>query len=222
MKHFRIIAVLLAAAAFASCAPTKYVSQPDFVSIDDVAIVTPFAYVTAVEGKEGAQYSDSLSFVCSQLLAASLESSVLPTGEVLDIVFGDDDVYQSAIASLRDVDARKAGDALVPEPLISLLKDSGKRYGVFTFSDGFMMDGRNYAKIVVVDALATILSVALGGGLYSTPATSKDQFSIWTAVVDSESERIVFFNSEYNIGGNPTRPQLVQRVVDHLFKDFSK
>ena len=221
MKLFRTIAILLVAAALASCAPTKYVSQSDFVSIDDVAIVTPFAYVTAVEGKEGEQYSDSLSFVCSQLLAESLASSALPAGEVIDVVFGADEVYQSAMASLRDVDVRKAGEALVPEPLISLLKDNGKRYGVFTFSNGFMMDNKNYAKIVAVDALATILSIVLGGvGLYSTPM--KNYFTVWTAVVDSESERIVFFNTGIADGGNPTKPQHVQKTVDHLFKDFSK
>ena len=223
MKHFHLPVIALVAIVVASCSTTKYVSKSDLETINDVAVFTPFTYITWQEGKNGVQYSDSLSFVCAQLITRSIQGSALPTGELVDIEFSDDEVYQSALASLRDINAKKAGEAAVPEPLLRLLRDNGQRYGVFVFSNGFMKDGKNYAKAVAAGAVLGVLTAVLTMGTavaYTVPV--KNSFTVWTAVVDSSTDRIVFYNTGVFEDGNPTKEEHVRKVIDRLFKDFRK
>ena len=223
MKQLHLPVIALVAMVVASCATTKYVSKSDLGTINDVAVFTPFTYITWQEGKNGVQYSDSLSFVCAQLITRSIQGSALPTGELVDIEFSDDEVYQSAMASLRDIKAKKAGEAAVPGPLLKLLRDNGQRYGVFVFSNGFMMDGKNYAKAAAANVAVGVLTTVLTMGAataYTIP--TKNSFAVWTAIVDSSTDRIVFYNTDVFADGNPTKEEHVRRIIEHLFKDFKK
>ncbi len=222
MKHLPVIA-LVVAMAVSSCATTKYVSKPDFQAISDVAVFTPFTYITWQEDKNDVQYSDSLSCVFAQLITKSIQRSALPAGELVDIEFSDDEVYQSALASLRQINAKKAGEAAVPEPLLGLLRDSGHRYGVFVFSNGFMRSDKNFAKAAATGAAVGVLTAVLTMGAATTYTIPfKNSFKVWTAVVDSSTGRIVFYNTDVFEDGNPTREDHVRRIIESLFKEFGK
>lgn len=223
MKYFHFPVIALVAMVVASCATTKYVSKPDFQAINDVAVFTPFTYITWQESKNDVQYSDSLSSVCAQLITKTIQRSSLPTGDVVDIEFSDDMVYQSALASLRGINAKKAGEASVPEPLLRLLRDSGQRYGVFVFSNGFMRSDKDFAKAAGAGAAVGVLTAVLTMGAATTfTVPYKYSFKVWTAVVDSATGRIVFYNTDVFEDGNPTREEHVRKIIELLFNDFGK
>ena len=47
-------------------------------------------------------------------------------------------------------------------------------------------------------------------------------FIVVHSVVDSSTDRIVFYNTEVFADGNPTKEEHVRGIIEHLFKDFKK
>lgn len=222
MKH--LILFLMAVLALSSCAATKYLSENDARSINDVAIVSPLVSIGFLDKKGNSSYDDSLSTECARLITEALERSPLPTGRFVDVDFDSAaTACKEAIASFKNIRPKNAGETPVPHALDSLLEANGQKQGIFVLAEGFTRDRGNYGKALAVGiGLALVTTVATMGTVtaYSVPYKSATQ--VWMAVVDSENDKIVFYNSQFRKDSEPAKEKHVDALISRMLKDFRK
>lgn len=219
-----LILSLMTVLALSSCAATKYIAKTDFNSISDVAIVSPVTSIEFLDKKGNSSYDDSLSAECARLITEALGRSPLPTGSFVDIDFDSTGAAcREAVASFRNIQPKKAGETPVPHALDSLLEVNGKRYGIFVLAEGFTRDRGNYGKAVAMGlGLALVTTVATMGmaTAYSVPYKSATQ--VWMTVVDSENDKIVFYNSQSREDSEPAKEKHIDALISRMLKDFRK
>lgn len=216
----RLIVGLAAIVALVSCAPTKYVAPDLGSTLDKVAIVTPFTYIEFLDQNNLKAYDDSLSGACAHLITEALAQSGLPTTQVIPIDFQEADAaFPDALASLRDVNPKYAGQTHVPPVLRNLLLDNGARYGVIVFANGFSRDRKGYAKAAALGVGLAVLTAVISMGTVSAYAIPvKSEMSTWIGIVDAEEDCFVFYNARYEEGAEPAIPHHVTRQIQKLLK----
>ena len=82
-------------------------------------------------------------------------------------------------------------------------------------------DAKEYAKEVALNVLVDVALTVLIPGTAVVPIPSDSCYSqISAAVLDSETDRIVFYNATVPKEKNPLRPGPVQKQLNKLLKDF--
>lgn len=221
MKTNRIIILLAGLLILTSCASTKYIYQEGFDDIKNVGIVTPFTDIEIIQAADSIVYDSEATAEFADLITESLMASALPTGKYMLMDLGSESL-RYAILSLRDVDPKYAGETRVPRELDKFLEEHGQRYGVFTFANGYLTNSKHYRKELFLSILTTVVTHALSLGMLTVEnyIPEKNSFQMWIAVVDSQTDRFVFFNSCSRNGSDPTNEKHVKRAIDKLVKDF--
>ena len=210
-------------AGMTSCGTTRYISKADIANVNEAALIAPVAEISFID-REGQVYLDeALSEECRKLLTETMLYSGVPISGVIR-TDGDmlSDNCLEAIHAIRSINPKKAGSAPIPEALDKLLEDNGKRYGIVLFAQGFERDAKNFRKEAVKGALLGLVTgIATLGAVTVTNVPSRNTLDTWMAVIDSESDRIVFFNHLVT-ETSPTTPPQVVRHVEHLTKRLCK
>ena len=120
-------------------------------------------------------------------------------------------------------DRRQAGEFKIPTALDELLESSGYRYGLLLFADGVSRDVGDYIGKTALGVGLAIVTAVLTMGMvsvytYPTPAVSL----MYAAVLDSQTDRIVFYNLREYEDLNTTSEKSVRRQLSRLLKDFRK
>ena len=218
----RLIPILATVLAICSCATNRYIAPDLAGNLDEVAILTPFTYVEFLDAKGEVAYDDSLSAVCAQLITNALLQSPLPTGRMIPVdLAGEDPTFRDAIASLREIDPKKAGEIPIPQELDRLLEENGQRYGVVVFANGFTRDRKDYGKKMALGLGMAILTTAISLGTvtaYSIP--EKSILRTWIGILDAETDQFVFYNRRTAEDAEPTKIKHVSDQIRRLLKDF--
>lgn len=223
-NHVSFLLGIAAFFALSSCATTRYVSKNDIGAIHDVAIISPFAYISFLNGEGKLQYDDSLSKECARLISEALMHSPIPTGKSIPVdLDSDDPVWKDAIASLRDVKPKEAGLTPIPRELDELLEENGQKYGVVVFANGYTRDKKDYRKKVALGiGMAVLTTVATGGMATSYSLPVKNSMHTWIAIIDSENDRFVFLDSLLEQDTDPTKPAHVTDHISHLLNNIRR
>lgn len=168
-------------------------------------------------------YDDSLSTASESLIATVLEELNLPVSQRVQL---DSVQKEEAVAFMRFItakDKKLRGDYPIPGLFDELLESKGQRYGLLIYADGMSRDTKGYAKEVAKDVLLGVATAVLTMGTMSVYGTSVFCVShIYVAILDSDTDRVVFYNSSVPRESHPLKPNPVRKQLEDVFKDFLK
>ena len=136
----------------------------------------------------------------------------------------DDDEKEEAFAFLRylsDQDDRRLDLFPIPGVLDEALEAQGYRYGLLLVARGMTRDAKGYAKDALKGALLGVATAILSMGtfvMYSTADPYSSEF--YAVVLDSETNKTVFYNLTGPQEKHPLRPDPVRKQLNKLLKDF--
>ena len=220
----RILIVLLAVAALSSCATSRFYSgfTPE-ASVNEMALLQPVSRQFYLDSRNNEFYSDSLSLVSENLMEALTPAIGVPVNCVLPLDSLQREEAAAFMAYVAAHDKRQAGEFKIPTALDELLEASGYRYGLLLYADGVSRDVGDYigkaAFGIGLGILTTILTMGMVSFYtYPTPAVSL----MYAAVLDSQTDRIVFYNLREYEDLNTTSEKSVRKQLSRLLKDFRK
>ena len=119
--------------------------------------------------------------------------------------------------------ARKQEVFPIPELLDRVLEEEGHRYGLLVFAEGMTRDKKGYTKDAIKGAFITLATAILSLGT-AVMVTTPEMYSsrVYAAVLDSETDQVVFFNVRNPEETHPLRPDPVRKQLTKLLKDFLK
>lgn len=220
----RILIILLAAATLSSCATAKFYSGfTSEAAAGEMVLLGPVSTQFYIDKNDKEAYSDSLSAVSENLLADLSERMGMPVNAICPL---DSLQKEEAVGFMRylNLKSKKAiGEAPIPTALDELLEEEGYRYGMLLFADGMTRDKSGYVKDAVKGAvLGVVIAIVTLGTIipYNVPLAYSS--GIYAAVLDSQTDRVVFYSVS---GPNETNPLLEQPVrgqLARLMNDFMK
>ena len=220
--HYSVL--LIIAFALSSCGTAKYYAgfTPATAS-EGMVLLGPSSVQFYLDKKNVESYDDSLSTVSEASIAKLVNDMPLPiTGRIqLDSLQKEEAVGFMRFLNARDGKVR--GEYPIPGLLDEILEAEGHRYGLLIYADGMSRDTKGYAKEVAKDVLLGVATAVLTMGMASVYGTSVYCVShIYAAILDSETDRIVFYNMSVPTESHPLKVNPVRKQLDDIFRDFLK
>ena len=216
---FLLVLVVL---AVSSCATARYYGgfTPENAR-QDMALMGPVSSIYYLDENYNESFNDTLSIISETLITRLVDEMGVPVSGRIEL---NDDEKEEAFAFLRYLYER-AWETLdtfpIPDLLDKALEAQGYRYGLVLVARGMTRDAKEYAKEVALNVLVDVALTVLIPGTAVVPIPSDSCYSqISAAVLDSETNRIVFYNATVPKEKNPLRPGPVQKQLNKLLKDF--
>ena len=220
----RLLIFLLAAAVLTSCATTRFYAgfTPESAA-DEMALLQPVSHQFYLDGRGNESYSDSLSVVSEDLMTSLTPAIGVPVNCTIPLDSLQREEAAAFMAYIAAHDRQKAGEFAIPSALDDLLEDSGYRYGLVLYADGTSRDVGDYIGNAAFGIGLGILTTILTMGMvtlytYPTPHVS----FMYAAVLDSQTDRIVFYNLREYEDLDTTSEKSVRKQLSRLLKDFRR
>lgn len=224
MKKVHLFLLLSLVLTLSSCGAARYYAgfTPGAAKEGMVALgPSSVQYYIDKQNKEA--YNDSLSTASESLIATIVEELNLPVTQRVQL---DSVQKEEAIAFMRFITAQDKelrGDYPIPDLFDELLESKGERYGLLIYADGMSRDPKGFAKEVAKGVLLGVATAVLTMGAMSVYGTSVSSVShIYVAILDSETDRVVFYNSSVPRESHPLKHNPVRMQLEDIFKDFLK
>ena len=216
---FLLVLVVL---AVSSCATARYYGgfTPE-TARQDMALMGPVSSIYYLDENYNESFNDTLSIISETLITRLVDEMGVPVSGRIEL---NDDEKEEAFAFLRylyERDWETLDTFPIPDLLDKALEAQGYRYGLVLVARGMTRDAKEYAKEVALNVLVDVALTVLIPGTAVVPIPSDSCYSqISAAVLDSETNRIVFYNATVPKEKNPLRPGPVQKQLNKLLKDF--
>ena len=216
---FLLVLVVL---AVSSCATARYYGgfTPE-TARQDMALLGPVSSIYYLDENYNESFNDTLSIISETLITRLVDEMGVPVSGRIEL---NDDEKEEAFAFLRylyERDWETLDTFPIPDLLDKALEAQGYRYGLVLVARGMTRDAKEYAKEVALNVLVDVALTVLIPGTAVVPIPSDSCYSqISAAVLDSETDRIVFYNATVPKEKNPLRPGPVQKQLNKLLKDF--
>ena len=216
--------LLLAVAALTSCATSRFYAgfTPESAA-NEMVLLHPVSHQFYLDSRDNEFYSDSLSVVSEDLMAQLAPAVGVPVNCVIALDSLQREEAAAFMAYVAAHDRSKAGEFAIPSALDDLLEESGYRYGLVLYADGVSRDVGDYVGkaafglgLAIFTAIITLGTVSVY--TYPTPAISV----MYAAVLDSQTDRIVFYNLREYEDLETTSEKSVRKQLSRLLKDFRK
>ena len=214
--------LLLAALAVSSCATARYYGgfMPEKVG-QDMALMGPVSSIYYMDEKDYESFSDTLSTFSETLIANLIDEMGVPVTGRIEL---NDDEKEEAFAFVRylaNQDERHLDLFPIPEVLDEALEAQGYRYGLVLVARGMTRDAKGYAKDVAISALLGVATAILSMGTFVMfSATDAYSSQYYAAILDSETNTVVFYNMTGPKEKHPLHPGPVRKQLSILLKDF--
>ena len=230
MKLFRFLPIAAILLLAASCGPSRY-TAPDvnLSSVKEFAFFQPYSVVIGYDANNNAYYDAARSKTATNLVTGIIESERFPFSEVIPVDYSDsqaDDVRW--LCNFPEVDPTKIDRVRVPRSLRKKLDESGYRYGIFIYTHGFVRSKEYLQRQALVRSVGRIIDkvVEKTTGKYtytSYPGSSPYGCTMFCAVVDGETDRVVYFSRDIMSDfAHPNDRSDVNAIVHRLLKDFTR
>lgn len=222
----RLHILLFVVLTLSSCGTSRYYAgfTKEAAKSAEMALLGPASLQFYLDKDNRETYSDSLSLVSKALITRIVtEDLASPVSPVIQL---DSVGVEESVAFMRYVfglNAKLVGDLPIPGLLDDLLEQSGKRFGLLIYAEGMTRDMKGYAKDVAKGILLGAATSILSGGTAVTLFDGSGRFAsrIFAAVLDSETDHIVFMNAyapQENL--NPLNYKHVREQLNIVLKDF--
>ncbi len=222
MKKVHLFLLLSLVLTLSSCGAARYYAGfTPGAAKEGMVVLGPSSVQYYIDKQNKEAYDDSLSTASESLIATVLEELNLPVTQRVQL---DSVQKEEAIAFMRFITAQDKelrGDYPIPDLFDELLESKGERYGLLIYADGMSRDTKGFAKEVAKGVLLGVATAVLTMGamsVYGTPVSSVSH--IYVAILDSETDRVVFYNSSVPQESHPLKHNPVRMQLEDIFKDF--
>ena len=222
MKKVHLFLLLSLVLTLSSCGAARYYAgfTPEAAK-KGMVVLGPSSVQYYIDKQNKEAYDDSLSTASESLIATIVEELNLPVTQRVQL---DSVQKEEAIAFMRFITAQDKelrGDYPIPDLVDELLESKGERYGLLIYADGMSRDTKGFAKEVAKGVLLGVATAVLTMGAMSVYGTSVSSVShIYVAILDSETDRVVFYNSSVPQESHPLKHNPVRMQLEDIFKDF--
>ena len=214
-----MVALLIVAAMFSSCATTYTASGTNVSKIDELAFIEPRSLMYYFSPESG--YLDSSLVVGSeQLITEIITSSRYPfTDPVAADYEGEGASIAKWIDRFSDLESSDIPRLKVPKALTELIKSTGHRYGIVVHAYGYIKSNELYDQEKLEELVGNIIRT-----VFDEPKryTAGDQVgnALYTAVIDTQTDRVIYFNSVLSNADHPLSRRNVGSQMKSLFRKF--
>jgi len=224
MKKVHLFLLLSLVLTLSSCGAARYYAGfTPGAAKEGMVVLGPSSVQYYIDKQNKEAYDDSLSTASESLIATIVEELNLPVTQRVQL---DSVQKEEAIAFMRFITAQDKelrGDYPIPDLFDELLESKGERYGLLIYADGMSRDPKGFAKEVAKGVLLGVATAVLTMGAMSVYGTSVSSVShIYVAILDSETDRVVFYNSSVPQESHPLKHNPVRMQLEDIFKDFLK
>ena len=214
-----ILGILFVATMFSSCATTYTASGTNVSKIDELAFIEPRSLIYYFSPESG--YLDSSLVVGSEELATEIiTSSRYP---FTDPVAADYEGKGASIANwidrFSDLESSDIPRLKVPKALTELIKSTGHRYGIVVHAYGYIKSNELYDQEKLEELVGNIIRT-----VFDEPKsyTAGDQVgnALYTAVIDTQTDRVIYFNSVLSNADHPLSRRNVGSQMKSLLRKF--
>jgi len=222
MKKVHLFLLLSLVLTLSSCGAARYYAGfTPGAAQEGMVVLGPSSVQYYIDKQNKEAYDDSLSTASESLIATIVEELNLPVTQRVQL---DSVQKEEAIAFMRFITAQDKelrGDYPIPDLFDELLESKGERYGLLIYADGMTRDTKGFAKEVAKGVLLGVATAVLTMGTMSVYGTSVSCVShIYVAILDSETDRVVFYNSSVPQESHPLKHNPVRMQLEDIFKDF--
>ena len=222
MKKVHLFLLLSLVLTLSSCGAARYYAGfTPGAAKEGMVVLGPSSVQYYIDKQNKEAYDDSLSTASESLIATIVEELNLPVTQRVQL---DSVQKEEAIAFMRFITAQDKelrGDYPIPDLFDELLESKGERYGLLIYADGMTRDSKGFAKEVAKGVLLGVATAVLTMGAMSVYGTSVSCIShIYVAILDSETDRVVFYNSSVPQESHPLKHNPVRMQLEDIFKDF--
>ena len=214
--------LILVALAVSSCATARYYGgfTPE-AARQDMVLLGPVSNIYYLDRNNRESFDDSLSTVSEALVAGLVHQLGVPVSGRIEL---DVDQKEEAAAYMRYLAAQnpKHRDLYaIPGLLDDALEAQGCRYGLLLFTQGMTRDSKGLAKEVARDVLLSVATAVLTmGSAVMIGSSMSYSFQAFAAVLDAETNQIVFYNLTELKEKHPLRQDAVRDQLRSVLKDF--
>ena len=214
-----ILGILFVATMFSSCATTYTASGTNVSKIDELAFIEPRSLIYYFSPESG--YLDSSLVVGSEeLITEIITSNRYP---FTDPVAADYEGKGASIANwidrFSDLESSDIPRLKVPKALTELIKSTGHRYGIVVHAYGYIKSNELYDQEKLEELVGNIIRT-----VFDEPKryTAGDQVgnALYTAVIDTQTDRVIYFNSVLSNADHPLSRRNVGSQMKSLLRKF--
>ena len=216
-----ILGILLIATMFSSCGATYTASGTNVSKIDELALIEPMSIMIYYDKPNSGYRDPSLASASEQLLTDLLTTNRYP---FTDPVSADYEGKGAPIAkwfgTFPDLESSDIKHLRVPKALTELIKSTGHRYGIVVHAYGYIMSNELYDQKKLEELVGNIIRT-----VFDEPKryTAGDQVgnALYTAVIDTQTDRVVYFNSILSNADHPLSRRDVNNQMKSLLRKFN-
>ena len=220
MRTILKIAIALAmAAGLSSCGAARKIAA-DAPFRKDIVLFDPVSRIDIVGRQNLKEKSETFSADAQNLLKDKLctfdsgvEISSIYVPEKLEEAFAIQEDIMTLAKWYIETDGGNLNYITIPETIDRFIEESGHRYGMVVYSEGYSRTGGNYALEVV-----KTIGIGILTGWVSAPY--KDETHLYLMILDSDTDRIVYNRhcfGEYN----PLKDKHIGKALKRTFSDFA-
>lgn len=212
--------LLLAAVMFSSCGATYTASGTNVSKIDELALIEPMSLIYYFDSPSSGHLDSSLVAASEQLLTDLLTTTRYPFTDPVPADYeGEGAPIAKWIGNFVSLESSDIKNLKVPKALTELIKSTGHRYGIVIHAYGYIESNEAYDQEKLEELVGNIIRTALDK---PKQYTAGDQVgnALYTAVIDTQTERVVYFNSVLSNADHPLSRRNVSSQMKSLLKKF--
>ncbi len=212
--------LLLAAVMFSSCGASYTAAGTNVSKINELALIEPRSLIYYFDSPSSGHLDSSLVAASEQLVTDILTSTRYP---FTDPVAADYEGAGASIAKWIDafssLESSDIKNLKVPKALTELIKSTGHRYGIVIHAYGYIESNEAYDQEKLEELVGNIIRTALDK---PKQYTAGDQVgnALYTAVIDTQTDRVVYFNSVLSNADHPLSRRNVSSQMKSLLRKF--
>lgn len=217
-----IIGIVLTATVTASCGASYSTGNVNVSKIDELALIQPKSLIAYYDAPGHGFIDPSLSRASEQLLTDLITSRRYPFTDPVPVDYnGDGSAIGKWIDSFMDLESSDIPRLRVPKALTALIKSTGHRYGIVVHANGYIESIETYNQEKLAEFVDAVVSKVFE--LTKTyHAHEQAANALYTAVIDAETGRVVYFNSILSNADYPLDRGDVGGQMNRLLRKFDK
>ena len=216
-----ILGILLAVTMFSSCGATYTASGTNVSKIDELAFIEPKSLIYYFDSPKSGYLDSSLVVASEQLVTDIITSNRSPfTDPGAADYKGEGASIAKWIDRFSDLESSDIKNLRVPKALTELIKSTGHRYGIVVHAYGYIKSNELYDQEKLEELVGNIIRT-----VFDEPKryTAGDQVgnALYTAVIDTQTDRVIYFNSVLSNADHPLSRRDVGNQMKSLLKKFN-
>jgi hypothetical protein len=220
MKKLTLLIGIGITLVLTSCVTNKYISKNvNATEITEIKYFAPFSYVSLIEKGNKSVLNDSLSSISKVLLDSVIRNNNdFKIEKRIDVngLKNNIKVNNELSFLIQTVMNTKKLDGVKLTPTIdSIMKANKQRFAMASVTTGFGRKKGNYGNQVAKGIGVGILTL----GMYA-PVPIKSSFSLFTIILDSERNEVVYYCRTLPIEKSPTDFKAVEKQYRTLYQGY--